>query len=172
MISLYEGSVTIQRIHRRDSKDEDKLRRCTLIVVLNGPIVMKRFWVWFFSKPSEPLTPYSIILWWEKRRIPYNLIVGAIGIISLILFYEFIDLAHELKPGEDAVEPIAILFAPIFVNICYTAGWIVEILLNNIRHTGSAPIGPLLMKLGVGFSIVVALLPSTIWFVVWVVRSR
>ncbi|MGO9377887.1 MAG: hypothetical protein ACLPN1_00505 [Dissulfurispiraceae bacterium] len=33
----------------------------------------------------------------------YNLIVGVAGVISLILFFIFIGLAHELKPGEDAV---------------------------------------------------------------------
>ncbi len=88
--------------------------------------------------------------------MPYNLIVGAIGIISLFLFFVFISLAHELKPGEDAVEPMALFIAPIAVNICYTGGWIVELLLNTVRSKGSSPVGPVLLKLGAGFSVVIA----------------
>ena len=46
----------------------------------------------------------------EFRRVPYNLIVGVIGAISLLLFFLFISLAHKLKPGyQDAVEPMALL---------------------------------------------------------------
>jgi hypothetical protein len=133
-------------------------------------IGMKRFFTWFFSRSSELPTPQSIIRWWEIRRIPYNLMVGTVGIISLFLFYYFIDASNALKPGEDAVEPMAIVLAPIMINICYTGGWIVELLLSNSRQKGSSPIGPLLLKIGVGFSLVVVLIPSTIWFVIWIVK--
>ena len=102
--------------------------------------------------------------------MPYNLIVGIIGFVSLLLFFLFISLAHELKPGEDAIEPMALFIAPIAINICYTAGWIVELILNVIRRKGVPPAGPVLMKLGVGFSVFMALLPSAIWFVILVVR--
>ena len=86
--------------------------------------------------------------------MPYNLILGVIGAISLLLFFVFIDLAHELKPGEDAVEPMALFVAPIAWNICYTGGWIVELLLSVVRRKESAHVGPVLLKLGVGFSMV------------------
>jgi hypothetical protein len=134
-------------------------------------IIVKRFITWFFSRPSEPLSRLGIIAWWEIRRVPYNLIVGVVGIVSLLLFFLFIDLAHELKPGEDAIEPIAIVAAPFVINICYTIGWIVELLLSAIRRKASSPIGPVLLKLGVGFSLIIVLLPSVIWFVTWIVRS-
>jgi len=134
-------------------------------------LIMKSFFTWFFSRPSEPLSRLGIVAWWEIRRVPYNLIVGIIGFVSLLLFFLFISLAHELKPGEDAVEPMALFIAPIAINICYTAGWIVELILNVIRRKGAPPAGPVLMKPGVGFSVFMALLPSAIWFVIWVVRT-
>lgn len=133
--------------------------------------IVRRFFAWFFSRPLKPLSWLGIVAWWEIRRVPYNLIVGAIGIISLFLFFVFISLSHELKPGEDAIEPMALFMAPIAVNICFTSGWIVELLLNAVRSKGSSPVGPILLKLGVVFSVVIALVPSVVWFVIWIVRS-
>jgi len=80
-------------------------------------------------------------------------------------------LANELKPGEDAIEPMALFVAPVAVNICYTGGWIVELLLSAVRRKESSPAGPVLLKLGVAFSIVIVFLPSVVWFVKWIVRS-
>jgi hypothetical protein len=141
-----------------------------LCVGLDTMIVVRRFFTGFFSTPSEPFSRWGIIAWWEIRRVPYNLIVGVFGAISLFFFFVFIGLAHEPKPGEDAIEPMALFVAPIAVNICYTGGWIVELLLSFVRPKGSAPIGPGLLKLGVGFSLAVVLLPSALWFMTWVAR--
>lgn len=83
----------------------------------------------------------------------------------------FINLAHELKPGEDAIEPMALFIAPFAINICYTAGWLVESLLNVIRGNKSNLTGPMLLKLGLGFSVFIVLIPSTVWFVIWIIRN-
>ena len=133
--------------------------------------IVKRFFLWFFARPSEPPSWLEIIAWWEIRRIPYNLIIGSVGMVSLLLFFVFIHLANELKPGEDAIEPLGLLAAPFAVNICYTAGWIVELLLSAVRRRRSSVCGPALLKLGVGFSLFVVLLPSTFWFVIWIARG-
>lgn len=133
--------------------------------------ILKRFITWFFSRPPEPLSPLRIVAWWEVRRIPYNVIVGITGIMGLALYYLFITMANGLEPGEDLVEPMALIMAPFFINICYTAGWIVELPANVIRHKGSSPIGPTLLKLGVGFSIFVTSLPAIIWFAILIVRN-
>ncbi len=78
------------------------------------------------SVPQDEQSLGQIVIWWEKRRIPYNLIVGTIGFISLLLFLLFITKSRELQPGEDAVEPMALFMAPILMNIGYTLGWFVE----------------------------------------------
>ena len=102
--------------------------------------------------------------------MPYNLIVGVVGAISLFLFFVFISLTHELKPGEDAVEPMSLIAAPIIANICYTGGWIIELLLGTVRRKGPS-VGLVLLKLGVVFSVVIVLVPSVAWFVIWIARS-
>jgi hypothetical protein len=131
----------------------------------------KRFYKWFFSIPEEPHSWFKVIVWWEIRRIPYNLIIGVVGFISLLLFFLFIHLAKELKPGEDAIEPLALLAAPFIINLCYTAGWPVELILRLFRHERKAMLGPILLRLGVLLSLVVVLLPSVIWFLIWIIRS-
>jgi hypothetical protein len=97
--------------------------------------------------------------------------VGILGGISLFFFSVFIGLAHGLKPGEDAIEPMVLLVAPIVVNMSYTGGWVLELLLRILRPKESAQIGPVLMKAWVGFSVVMLLLPSAFWFLIWVAGS-
>lgn len=96
--------------------------------------------------------------------------IGIIGAISLILFFVFIGLANELQPGEDAVEPLALLFAPIAINICYTTGWIIETIVNSLRRKEDQSIGPILMKVGMVFSIVVLFIPSTTLVLIWIAK--
>lgn len=131
---------------------------------------MKSFFKWLVRPPEKQSWLY-IIKWWELRRIPYNLIVGLMGIVSLGLFFLFINLAHELKPGEDAVEPVALMFAPIAINVLYTGGWITELFLRIICRWTSSYIGPVLFGIGILFSICAIFFPSALWFVIWIVRA-
>ncbi|MHC4618424.1 MAG: hypothetical protein ACYTEQ_11810 [Planctomycetota bacterium] len=136
-----------------------------------GQRTVRPFFKWLVGPPEKPESRLHVIGWWEVRRIPYNLIVGLPGIASLAMFFLFIHLAHELEPGEDAVEPLAIIFAPIAINILYTGGWMAELLLRIVWREESPHIGPILFKLGVSLSVIAVLLPSAMWFVIWIVRS-
>ena len=80
----------------------------------------RRLMEWLFTVPDGRRSAWSIIKWWELRRIPYNLIVGIVGVCSLLLFFFFISQSGELKPGEDAEEPLAIIAAPFLMNF---ASW-------------------------------------------------
>jgi len=133
--------------------------------------MLRRCCDWLYAIPDEPQSILKRIAWWELRRIPYNLIIGVTGLISLLLFFLFINLAHELKSGEDAIEPIALLAAPFVINIAYTTGWIAELSLRLILRKRSNVLGVALFKFGLLVSIVVVLLPSVLWFVIWIVRS-
>jgi hypothetical protein len=124
-----------------------------------------------FSVPQEPRSALGIIGWWELRRIPYNIIVGSVGLCSLVLFFVFITYSGVLAPGEDPEEPIAIIMAPFLINIFYTAGWVVELISRFIIREKVERLGPLLLKLGLGFSLLVALLPSVYWGAYWLLLS-
>lgn len=126
---------------------------------------------WLVAPPEKPPSWLQVIGWWEVRRIPYNLIIGAVGITSLLLFFLFIHLAQELEPGEDAVEPLVLVFAPIAVNILYTGGWLAELFLRVVWREKSLDIGPILFKLGLSLSLFVAVFPSAFWLLTWIIRS-
>ena len=37
---------------------------------------------WLFARGEHEVSTFEIILWWEKRRVPYNLIVGVAGLFT------------------------------------------------------------------------------------------
>jgi len=125
---------------------------------------------WMFSVREGERSTTDMILWWELRRIPYNLIVGITGLVSLPLFYFFISRSNALKPGEDAVEPIALLAAPVLMNICYTAGWVVEGFLDKTHSDEEGVLGPKLLSAGLKLSLFVVALPSVFWGGYWLLR--
>ena len=57
---------------------------------------------------------YEIILWWELRRIPYNIIMYFVGLLSFYISYMTI--------------PLIYLLIGFLLNICYTGGWIYELM--------------------------------------------
>ena len=108
----------------------------------------------FFEPPEPPLDSWSVICWWEARRIPFNLLVGGLGAVCLgILFWALATSGH-LRPGEDAVEPIALLAAPF---------GLVEAPARLLVRDLSPCFGPMLLRLGVGMSAVLIALPAAFW---------
>lgn len=115
-------------------------------------------------RPEADRSFWSMVAWWERRRIGYNLFLVAVGIPALVVFFLAIEASHSLRPGEDAVEPLAIIAAPFLANLAYTAGWFVEWLL--LSHGLRGPFGPSLMKAGHLFSLAVVLAPALMWTVI------
>jgi NADH:ubiquinone oxidoreductase subunit 5 (subunit L)/multisubunit Na+/H+ antiporter MnhA subunit len=130
----------------------------------------KRLQEWIFSVPEGGRSASDIIRWWELRRIPYNLLVGITGLCSLLLFYFFISRTNALKPGEDAIEPMALVAAPVIMNLCYTAGWIVEVFLGKPQSEDGRVLGPRLLKVGLKSSLVVVALPTAFWAGYWLLQ--
>jgi hypothetical protein len=75
-----------------------------------------------------------------------------------------------LQPGEDPVEPLLWIFAPLLWNIGYTAGWVGELLLRRVRGRENRVFGPLCLGLGLIFSVGVVLLPAAPWGAACVLR--
>lgn len=105
----------------------------------------------------------DIVRWWEKRRIRYNLLVGAVGFASWCLV--LIAGSGAVKPGVDFEEPIVMLVGPIFygimANICYTLGWVVD----TVFYRGSPR--KILFNAGLIFSMVLTSLPGIWALVAW-----
>lgn len=103
----------------------------------------------------------DIIRWWEGRRLSFNAYVGVVGIISWLLVLVVGGAA--VKPGVDFEEPIAMLVGPVFyaimANVCYTFGWIVDL----IAFSGGPRRG--LFRAGLIFSLALTSLPG-VWAVI------
>lgn len=112
----------------------------------------------------------AVVIWWELRRIPYNLIIGSFGVLCLLIFYWAISAAGHLGPGEDAIEPLALFVAPVLVNICYTAGWVVEVACRKLGIVTTRDFGPRLLRFGMLFSLFIVSLPALIWTDIWLLQ--
>lgn len=124
---------------------------------------MKRFTEWLFTNPQEPGSLWRVIAWWELRRLPFNIIVGAYGALGFVIFLWAITTSGHLQPGEDAVEPIALLAAPFVVNLLYTLGWLVEVSARHLVPGLSSGFGPMLLKLGFGLGLFLITIPGVFW---------
>lgn len=123
-----------------------------------------------FPLPAVRRTPMGILMWWESRRLIYNIVVGATGLISLGIIAGI----SLIPPGIGGPRPlpplVAILAYGGLANICYTAGPMVEILLQRIWKDKVLPIGPTLFRQGLTFSVGLTLLPIIVVSGVWLVR--
>jgi hypothetical protein len=60
---------------------------------------------------------YKIVIWWEIRRIPYNILMYGIGTLSFYISFVTI--------------PLIYLLIGLLLNIIYTFGWIVELMIRK-----------------------------------------
>lgn len=81
------------------------------------------------TRPPGHLRPLEIVRWWELRRLPYNAIVGAVGIVSAVTMVG-VAFTCESRGGAAIGLPdpplfaiVGVLLYGILANLCYTGGW-------------------------------------------------
>lgn len=120
-----------------------------------------------FPAPARR-TAGAILGWWEKRRLPFNLAVGGAGLVTLGLT----SVIAALPPfGSSFFPPWQVVVAFGFMaNVCYTLGPAIETLVEKLWGRQVMPIGPALYRMGLTFSVGLALLPSLIVSFLWIIR--
>ena len=113
---------------------------------------------------------FQKIIWWEKRRVLYNLIVLIAGVINLLISeFCYVHIRKEtLEPSGDFVEPIVILFFAFLCNVCYTFGWITEIFVKR-----SITYAPKMFKFGLYFTLFWVSLPMilhSVWAIIYLIK--
>jgi len=103
-------------------------------------------------------SPSQIITWWEKRRLPFNIAVGATGLFSLV----GMAMANSLARGEFFAGPplLAIFACGVAANMLYTSGWFIELLLRPVFVQRTGTVGAALFRYGLAFSVGLTLLPA------------
>jgi len=122
----------------------------------------------FLFPAPAPRRLGAILGWWEKRRPAYNLWVGIAGSVSLLTFWAVTGL---FGPGP--------LFLPglflagvfgVMANVCYCLGAATEILVDLVWGRTVLPTGPTLYRMGLTFSVGLALLPTLLLTMAVVIR--
>ena len=113
----------------------------------------------------------SIIKWWEKRRVPYNLIVGGEAGLSVVIG----SLLWLLPPNDWPLEIIPLegyLGFLFLINLSYSVGPATEFLAHKLWGTHVRPVGPTLFRMGLTFSLGLTLvLPVIVFMIQWIFRA-
>ena len=113
--------------------------------------------------------PWDVILWWEIRRIPYNVALLTVGLVSIAAI-ETIG-GRLVHAGEDFVEPIFLLMGVILyavlANACYSLGWITELVWKPGETAETAAIRSKLFRIGFIFSLALTGLPALLMLLLW-----
>ena len=123
----------------------------------------------FFFRPLyRSQTAWSIITWWESRRLPYNLTVGATGLVSLAVV-AFLNAIPPF-PGHLGI-PVGVIVAyGVLANLCFCLGPLLDVAVW--RHWGPnySAVGPALFRYGFAFSVGLTILPIPLAVLGWGIR--
>lgn len=129
-----------------------------------------------FQRNEENMTSIQIILWWEARRIFFNIVVGIAGAASIVVMLFSAAIAEKLfnEPIGWPDPPIFAIFGVIAyavaANICYTGGWIAELISREVWGEKAKGLAEISFTLGVVFSFFLTLVPGA--FIAFVVLAR
>ncbi len=129
-----------------------------------------------FSRREEVAGAFDIIKWWELRRIPYNIAVGAAGIITLAVVVAVAAIASEKfgeplgLPDPPIIAVFAVIGYAIGANVCFTGGWIAEIIVRKLWQERAGAFAQISFALGVVFSILLTLAPAAFFTALLVAR--
>jgi len=108
----------------------------------------------------------AIFIWWEARRLHFNLLVGGAGTFSLCVIAALHWLPPQRQPFPLEILPGALVFG-VAANVFYLLGPSAECVLARIWGRKLLPAGPVLFRMGLTFSLGLALLPSMVAALDW-----
>ena len=132
----------------------------------------------FFRRASGTNSTWQIVVWWEARRIPYNLLIGVVGIVSFLLviasaivWEKFLRAPMEMLPDSPLFGfLVTATVYGIMANVCYTGGWIAEIAAMTLWKEDAQHFGPICFMLGVIFSVVLTLFPGIVIVIILLIN--
>jgi hypothetical protein len=123
-----------------------------------------------FSVPEGDRSWWMVVLWWEKRRLVFNGVLGAFGVANLVLFAYVNDVL--LRPyttfEQREWEPLSVVVGAFMANLCYCGGWAVEIISRGVSERNPKRFGPIAFSLGLSFAVVLTFVPPVGDLVRWV----
>jgi hypothetical protein len=127
---------------------------------------LQRLLARWVARRSGSLPSRAVILWWEARRVPYNVIVGGVGLISSAIMVAVAFTCESLDgtpiglPDPPAFAIVGVLLYGVLANACYTGGWITELIVAKVWSVETSRFGPIAFTLGTVFSVLLTLAPA------------
>ncbi len=121
-----------------------------------------------FPLPDYRRTPWSLLAWWESRRLTFNLFVGGAGTITLAV----VSLFSVLPPGSMELGHIwrGVVVYGVLANVGYSLGWLAEVGMRVLWKDEAPAAGPALFRQGLSFAVGLTLLPIPLAVINWIVR--
>ena len=121
-----------------------------------------------YPLPDRRRTALSSLHWWESRRLLFNKVVGATGLVTFAFASVFFIIA-----GEFSLTPLIVgsVVYGIAANACYTLGWVAELAARAAWGRHAPDLGPLLFRQGLIFSVGLTLLPVLLMALIGVLQA-
>ncbi|HEX8209057.1 MAG TPA: hypothetical protein VF584_02640 [Longimicrobium sp.] len=123
-----------------------------------------------YPLPDIRRTPLSTVRWWESRRLTFNKAVGAAGLVTLAGMSFFFALPPFSSPMPLGFMLAGVAAYGIAANVCYTLGWMIELLARAAWGRSAPDMGPLAFRQGVIFSVGLTLMPLLLSAAHWMGR--
>lgn len=118
-----------------------------------------------FNRDAVPAGAGAVLLWWESRRLLYNIVVGLTGVVTVGLL-----VANSLIRGDDCGIPDPPLFALLLIigygvmaNVCYTLGAFAEIVARvTMGKESASKLGRTSFIVGLALSMILTIAPAVL----------
>jgi hypothetical protein len=121
-----------------------------------------------FPAPAEVRTTASIFRWWESRRLTFNVIVGATGLVTVAAM-NLIAVLPPLSIRLGVFWPGIVLYG-VLANVFYSLGFVTEAAMQRAWHEATPRVGPALFRQGLVFSVGLTLFPIALMGIGWGVQ--
>ena len=118
-----------------------------------------------FPAPAEVRSTASIFRWWESRRLKYNAIVGATGLVTMVAL-QVIALTPPMSLDLPIVWPAIVAYG-VFANLFYSLGFVTEAAMQRLWGEDTPRVGPALFRQGLVFSVGLTLFPIALMGINW-----
>jgi hypothetical protein len=121
-----------------------------------------------FRREKPARNSWAVIFWWESRRIPYNVIVGLAGVLTGVLLLVNATVAERVLgdpiglPSPPLFALMGVILYGVMANVCFTGGWVVEILRRSFRKQPEDSFAEAAFTNGTIFSVLLTLLPAAL----------
>ncbi|MGH7501126.1 MAG: hypothetical protein ACREL7_05140 [Longimicrobiales bacterium] len=120
-----------------------------------------------YPVPDYRRTSLSLLRWWESRRLVYNKAVGSAGLVTLAGVFVLHPNRADFFMPETAV---VVLAYALVANVCFSLGWVAELVAKRLWGRRAPDMGPLLFREGLIFSVGLTLFPLLVAVIFTVVR--